>query len=509
MKRRVAASYTPVWPVHTLAEIKNTSNMKGDQAVKKVKPVILSGGSGSRLWPLSRAKYPKQFLPMIGTKSLFAQTLERVGTAYGFDAPLVVANEHHRFIVNEQADKVGVTLERFLLEPVGRNTAPAVAAAALMASRSDPEALLLFLPSDHVIMDMPGFHKAVDRAAAAASAGHLCCFGMTPTRAETGYGYIKAGGGLSGIDGAFHIEAFREKPDAKTAQRYLDEGAYSWNSGMFLFRADVILNEFRKHVPEMLTATEAALVGAKEDLNFLRMDKGDFSAVPAESIDYAIMEKTDLAAVVPAEFGWSDVGSFSALWDVQDKDDNGNVAHGDVMLEDTKDSFVHQGDGMLVATLGVKDLVIVTTDDAVLVADRKRDQDVKKIVDRLKATGREEANFHSIVYRPWGNYRTLAMGDRYQVKEIEVYPGKRLSLQKHHHRAEHWVIVEGSAVVTRDEERHLMSENQSIYLPLGAVHRLENPGKIPLRLIEVQSGSYLGEDDIVRLEDDFHREGEK
>jgi mannose-1-phosphate guanylyltransferase/mannose-1-phosphate guanylyltransferase/mannose-6-phosphate isomerase len=477
--------------------------------VKKIKPVILSGGSGSRLWPLSRSKYPKQFLPLLGSKSLFAQTLERVGVDYGFDMPLVVANEHHRFIVNEQAEKVGISMPQILLEPLGRNTAPAIAAATLLAAKDDPEALLLFLPSDHVIMDAPGFHKAVKKAAVAAAAGHLCCFGMAPTRAETGYGYIAAGSPLDGCDGAFRVDAFKEKPDAATAQAYLDAGTYSWNSGMFLFRADVILDEFRRHQAEMLAATEKALAGAREDLNFLRMAEADFGAVPAESIDYAIMEPTDKAAVVPAEFGWSDVGSFTALADVQKADACGNVAHGDVMLEDTSDSFIHQGDGMLVATLGVKDLIVVTSDDAVLVADKSRDQDVKKIVDRLKGAGREEAHFHSVVYRPWGNYKTLALGDRYQVKEIEVYPGKRLSLQKHHHRAEHWVIVEGSAVVTRDKETHLLSENQSIYLPLGAVHRLENPGKIPLRLIEVQSGSYLGEDDIVRLEDDFHREGEK
>jgi len=477
--------------------------------VNKIKPVILSGGSGSRLWPLSRSKYPKQFLPLLGSKSLFAQTLERVGADYGFDAPLVVANEHHRFIVNEQAEKVGVSAPQVLLEPLGRNTAPAIAAAALLAAKDDPEALLLFLPSDHVIMDTPGFHKAVKKAAEAAAAGYLCCFGMTPNRPETGYGYIAAGAALKGVDGAFHIDAFKEKPDAETAQGYLDAGTYSWNSGMFLFRADVILGEFKRHQADMLAATEKALSGAREDLNFLRMEEADFAAVPAESIDYAIMEPTDKAAVVPAEFGWSDVGSFTALADVQEKDAAGNVAHGDVMMADTSNSFIHQGDGMLVATLGVKDLIVVTSDDAVLVADKSRDQDVKKIVDRLKAAGRAEAHFHSIVYRPWGNYKTLAMGDRYQVKEIEVYPGKRLSLQKHHHRAEHWVIVEGTAIVTRDDETHQLSENQSIYLPLGAVHRLENPGKIPLRLIEVQSGSYLGEDDIVRLEDDFHREGEK
>ncbi len=474
-----------------------------------IKPVILSGGSGSRLWPLSRSKYPKQFLPLIGEKSLFVQTLERVGENYGFDAPLVVANEHHRFIINEQAEKLGLALDPILLEPVGRNTAPAVAAAAILAARESPETLLLFLPSDHVILDVPGFHKAVAVAAEVAAAGKLCCFGMTPSRPETGYGYIAAGDAVAGVDGAFMVSAFKEKPDTATAQSYLDAGTYSWNSGMFLFRADVILEEFKRLRTDILEATEAALEKAAMDLNFLRMQEVDFRAVPSDSLDYAIMEETDKAAVVPAEFGWSDLGSFSALWGASDKDEGGNVSHGDVMMEDTRNSYIYQGDGMLVATLGVEDLVVVTTDDAVMVASKDRDQDVKKLVDRLKTDKREEAHFHSVVYRPWGNYRTLAIGNRYQVKEIEVYPGKRLSLQKHHHRAEHWVIVEGSAIVTRDSEEHLLSENQSIYLPLGAVHRLENPGKIPLRLIEVQSGSYLGEDDIVRLEDDFHRENEK
>lgn len=474
-----------------------------------IKPVILSGGSGSRLWPLSRSKYPKQFLPLIGEKSLFVQTLERVGENYGFEAPLVVANEHHRFIINEQAEKLGLALDPVLLEPVGRNTAPAVAAAAILAARENPEALLLFLPSDHVILDTPGFHKAVAVAATAARSGKLCCFGMTPSRPETGYGYIAAGDAVAGVDGAFMVSAFKEKPDEATAQSYLDAGTYSWNSGMFLFRADVILEEFKRLRSDILEATEAALAGAATDLNFLRMRESDFKAVPSDSLDYAIMEHTDKAAVVPAEFGWSDLGSFSALWGASAKDEGGNVSHGDVMMEDTRNSYIYQGDGMLVATLGVEDLVVVTTDDAVMVASKDRDQDVKKLVDRLKADKREEAHFHSIVYRPWGNYRTLAIGNRYQVKEIEVYPGKRLSLQKHHHRAEHWVIVEGSAIVTRDSEEHLLSENQSIYLPLGAVHRLENPGKIPLRLIEVQSGSYLGEDDIVRLEDDFHRQNDK
>ncbi len=471
----------------------------------KIKPVVLSGGSGSRLWPLSRAKYPKQFLPMLGSKSLFTQTLERVGVNYGFERAMVVANEHHRFIVNEQADKAGIELDDLILEPVGRNTAPAFAIATLTAAKVDPEQLLLFLPSDHVILDMPGFHKTVAAAADAAAAGSLCCFGMTPTRPDTGYGYIAAGEPLNGVNGAFHIDGFREKPDRETAQSYLSSGNYSWNSGMFLIKASVVLEEFERLQPEMLIACRTAMETVSQDLNFLRIDEAAFSLVPADSVDYAIMEKTDKAAVVPAEFGWSDVGSFSALADVQAADKNGNVVHGDAMLEDSKNCFIHSDD-KLVALVGVEDLIVVSTDDAVMVTPKNRDQEIKQIVDRLKREGRIEADFHTTVYRPWGNYCGIGEGERYQVKEITVYPGKRLSLQKHHHRAEHWVIVEGSAVVTRDDEEILLSENESVYLPLGAVHRLMNPGRIDLKLIEVQSGSYLGEDDIVRIEDDFNRE---
>lgn len=472
---------------------------------KLIKPVILSGGAGSRLWPLSRGNNPKQFLPIIGDKSLFVQTLERVGLDYGFAKALVVANDGHRFLARDQADKAGLELDDIILEPVGRNTAPAVAIAVLEAAAKDEDQLLLFLPADHVILDVPGFHKAVGIAAKAAANGYLCCFGMSPTRPETGYGYIAAGDPLDGVDGAFAINAFREKPDAETAEGYIAAGGYSWNSGMFMFRAGTILAEFEKYQPEMLEACRKALAATSSDLGFLRLDQGLFSAVPADSIDYAIMEKTDRAAVVPAEFGWSDVGSFSALSDVQQADANGNVTLGDVLLENVKGSYIHS-EGQLVSAIGVEDLIVVATNDAVMVAPKSEDQNVKALVTALKTSGRSEADFHAKVYRPWGTYRTLAVGERFQVKEIEVYPGKRLSLQKHHHRAEHWVIVEGSALVTRDDEQVLMAENESIYLPLGAVHRLENPGKITMKLIEVQSGSYLGEDDIVRLEDDFNRE---
>ena len=473
-----------------------------------IQPVILSGGAGSRLWPLSRAKYPKQFLPMLGDESLFAATLKRVGVRYGFKPAMVVANEHHRFIVNEQAGRAQIDLAELILEPVGRNTAPAFAVAALTAAEEDPDSLLLFLPSDHVIQDTKSFHNAVDIAADAVAQGKLCCFGMTPTRPETGYGYIAQGAEIDDVPGAFSIAGFREKPDAETAQTYLEQGGYSWNSGMFLMKASALLTEFENHQPEMLNACKAALDTVETDLNFLRMQMDAFAAVPADSIDYAIMEKTAHAAVVPAEFGWSDVGSFSSLADVQAADAAGNVTQGDVILEDTKNCFV-SSENKLVTLVGVEDMIVVSTDDAVLVAPKNKDQDIKKIVSRLKADNRIEADFHKTVYRPWGNYRGVAEGNRYQVKEIEVYPGKRLSLQKHHHRAEHWVIVEGSAVVTRDDEEILLSENESVYLPLGAVHRLTNPGKINLKLIEVQSGSYLGEDDIVRLEDDFNREADK
>ncbi len=472
-----------------------------------IQPVILSGGAGSRLWPMSRAKYPKQFLPMLGDESLFVGTLKRVDVSFGFRPAMVVANEHHRFIVNEQAARAQVDLGSLILEPVGRNTAPAFAVAALKAAESDADALLLFLPSDHVIQDTESFHKAVEVAADAAAEDKLCCFGMTPSRPETGYGYIAQGPAIKSVKGAFEIEGFREKPDVKTAQTYLESGQYSWNSGMFLMKASALLAEFEKHQPAMLQACKVALSTVQADLNFLRMQLDAFAAIPADSIDYAIMEKTNDAAVVPAEFGWSDVGSFSSLADVQTPDEDGNVTNGDVILEDTKNCFVASED-KLVTLVGVENMIVVSTDDAVLVAPKSKDQEIKKIVGRLKSESRIEADFHKTVYRPWGNYCGIGEGDRYQVKEIEVYPGKRLSLQKHHHRAEHWVIVEGSAIVTRDDEEILLSENESVYLPLGAVHRLTNPGKINLKLIEVQSGSYLGEDDIVRLEDDFNREKE-
>jgi mannose-1-phosphate guanylyltransferase/mannose-6-phosphate isomerase len=494
----------------TIIEIDFITKIGLKMTDKKIKPVVLSGGSGSRLWPLSRAKYPKQFLDMIGGKSLFTQTLERVSEAYGFAEPLVVANEHHRFIVNDQASQAGVALDTIILEPIGRNTAPAIAVAALHAAIREPEALLLFLPSDHIILDTPGFHKAIKLAADAAEAGFLTCFGMKPSRAETGYGYIAEGAALAGVEGGYHIQAFKEKPDQVTAEGYLEAGGFSWNSGMFMFRADIILTEMEAHAPAMLKAAKQALDSAHSDLNFLRMDRDAFGAVPADSIDYAIMEKTTRAAVVPSEFGWSDLGSFSVLAEAVGCDGNGtgNAIKGDVIAVETSNSYIHS-DGRLVATLGVEDLIIISNEDCVMIAPKDRDQDVKKLVDVIKAEGRTEADLHSTVYRPWGTYRSIAVGTNYQVKEIVVYPGRRLSLQMHHHRAEHWVIVEGTAKVTRNDEILMMQADESVYLPLGCRHRLENPGIIPLRLIEVQSGAYLGEDDIVRFEDDFNRKDEE
>ncbi len=475
-----------------------------DIAVNTIKPVVLSGGSGSRLWPLSRAKYPKQFLPLYGGKSLFVQTLERVSTRYGFADPMVIANEEHRFIVNEQAKEAGIDVPRVILEPVGRNTAPAVAIAALLAYESDPKTLLLFLPSDHVITDTPGFHKSIECAAHVADQGYLCCFGMQPTRPETGYGYIASGAKVEGREGAFLVRDFKEKPNAETAEHYVQDGGYSWNSGLFMFRADMVIAEFEIHAPEILTACRTALAHMTKDMNFERLDKTGFQAVPADSIDYALMEKTKKAAVIPSQFGWSDVGSYATLASAHQADAAHNVGIGDVMFEDSEGCYVH-ADHKLVAALGLKDMVVVSTDDAVLVAPKSRDQDVKKIVEQIKSENRPEAELHSTVYRPWGNYSTLVIGDRYQVKEIVVYPGKRLSLQYHHKRAEHWVIVSGEAVVTCGDDVKTMGVDQSIYIPMKAKHRLENKTDQNLRLIEVQTGSYLGEDDIVRLDDDFGR----
>ena len=476
-----------------------------------VVPVLLSGGSGTRLWPLSRETHPKQFQPLVGDGSLLQATWRRIEGLAGMAAPIVVANEEHRFMVAEQLRQLGVAPAALLLEPVGRNTAPAIAVAALQAMASGDDPLLLVLPSDHVIRDVPAFHAAVQAATAAAAAGALVTFGIVPTGPETGYGYIKSavptlpvGGQEAGQAGVRAVDRFVEKPDLATAQAYVASGDYFWNSGMFLFRASVFLAELQRFAPAMVAAAKAALAGARRDVDFLRLDRAAFEACPADSIDYAVMEKTAAAAVLPIDVGWSDVGSWSALWEIADQDADGNAHHGDVMALDCRNTLAWGG-RRLVSLLGLRDVIVVDTDDALLVAARDQVQQVKDIVARLKAEKRPEASVHRKVYRPWGSYDGVDSGERFQVKRIVVKPGAALSLQMHHHRAEHWIVVSGSARVTCDERVFILAENQSTYIPLGSKHRLENPGKVPLELIEVQSGSYLGEDDIVRFEDVYGR----
>ena len=466
--------------------------------MSQILPVILSGGSGTRLWPLSREAYPKQFLQLAGEHSMLQSTWLRVADV-ATQAPLVVANEAHRFVAAEQLQQVGTTPSAILLEPVGRNTAPAIAAAALEASCDGADPLLLVLPSDHLIRDVAHFHRAILEAAAIAEQGKLVTFGIQPTAPETGYGYIKAVAG----EGARAIERFVEKPDLATAQDYVASGEYYWNSGMFLFLASRYLQELERLQPQILAACRASWEKARRESDFIRLDADAFKASPSDSIDYAVMEKTVDAAVVPLDAGWSDVGSWTALRDVSEQDANGNAHRGDVIAIDCHDTFAY-GE-RLIAMVGLDDVIVVETDDAVLVGKSDRMQEVKDVVARLKADGRSEATWHRKVYRPWGAYDSIDNGERFQVKRITVKPGGTLSLQMHHHRAEHWIVVSGTAEVTRGDEVLLLAENQSTYIPLGVTHRLRNPGKLPLELIEVQSGSYLGEDDIVRFEDTYGR----
>ena len=464
----------------------------------QLQPVLLSGGSGTRLWPLSREAYPKQFLPLAGDDTMVQATWRRV-EALADLAPIVVANEEHRFLVAEQLRQVGAPVPAILLEPVGRNTAPAIAAAALQAMAGGADPLLLVLPSDHVVRDVAGFQRAVREASSAAEAGALLTFGIVPDAPETGFGYIQAEAG----DGLRQVLRFVEKPDAATARSYLDAGGYYWNSGMFLFRASRYLEELARFRPDIVDAVRAAHVAARHDGDFVRLDKDAFSACPSDSIDYAVMEKTADAMVLPVDIGWNDVGSWSALWDVAERDADGNAHHGDVIAVDSRNSYAYAQ--RLVALVGVDDIVVVETDDAVLVARKDKVQEVKQVVARLKQEQRSQAVLHREVHRPWGSYDSVDNGGRHQVKRIKVKPGAALSLQMHHHRAEHWIVVSGTAKVTRGDETLLLSENESTYIPLGVKHRLENPGKVPLELIEVQSGSYLGEDDIVRFEDVYGR----
>lgn len=471
---------------------------------RKIIPVLMSGGSGSRLWPMSRELYPKQLLSLCSDKSMLQDTALRVTDDGRFAAPLVVCNQEHRFIIAEQLRQIGCAPAAIVLEPVGRNTAAACAVAALKAVETDPEALILILPADHMVLDTPAFLDAVDKAAAAAQAGYLVTFGIQPTGPETGYGYIRRGAALPRPAGAYRVAEFVEKPSRDVAQLYVDGGEHFWNSGMFLFPAGKLLSEMERYEPAVLDACRQALAMGASDLDFLRLDPAAFSAAPSTSIDYAVMERTDAAVVVPADLGWTDVGAWSALWDVGAKDGDGNVTVGDVVMHEAGNCYV-RSEQHLTAVVGLDDVVVVVTDDAVLVADRNKVQNVKAVVERLKKEGRSEPVSHRKVHRPWGSYQSIHAGDRFQVKCLTVAPGCQLSLQKHYHRAEHWVVVSGTALVTRGEDQVMVYENQSIYIPMGTVHRLENPGKVPLNLIEVQSGSYLGEDDIVRLEDVYGR----
>jgi len=463
-------------------------------------PVILSGGSGTRLWPLSRGIYPKQFLPLVSDKTMVQETVLRLKGIEGLQAPIAVCNEDHRFMMAEQLCRIDVHPKCIILEPIGKNTAPAVTMAALAVN--DPEDILLVLPADHVIENVAAFQEAVIKARELAKQGFLATFGIVPTAAETGYGYIKRSS--ENIAEAFKVAEFVEKPNAEVAQAYVDSGEYYWNSGMFAFKAGCYLEELEKFAPDMLAACRSAYSAAKVDVDFVRLDKELFAQCPSDSIDYAVMEKTDKAVVIPLDANWNDVGSWSALWDVRVKDSRGNALSGDVLALDTESSFIHS-ENKLVAVIGVKDLVIVETDDAVMVAPKGRVQEVKEIVNTLKKQQRSEANLHRKVYRPWGHYDSVDNGERHKTKRIVVKPGAKLSVQKHHHRAEHWVVVKGTALVTKGDETMLLSENESTYIPLGVVHRLENPGVIPLEMVEVQSGSYLGEDDIVRFEDKYGR----
>jgi mannose-1-phosphate guanylyltransferase len=463
----------------------------------------MAGGSGSRLWPSSRALFPKQFLSVAGKDTMLQATFSRVMGLLN-SSTSVICNEEHRFIVAQQAQELKFGLASIILEPEGRNTAPAIALAAFDAMESNPSVapLLLVMAADHVIEDVAAFHAAVEVAKVQAEAGRVVTFGIVPESAHTGYGYIQRGAG-SGAS-AYAVSRFVEKPDADTAQAYLDDGSYYWNSGMFLFAADVYLNELKAFRPDIYAACEEAFANRQRDKDFLRIDAEAFMACPDESIDYAVMEKTDKAVVVPLAAGWSDVGAWSSLWEIGDQDAAGNVSSGDVLSYNTTNSYI-RAEHRLVATVGLENVVVVETNDAVLVAAKDQVQDVKKIVEALKAQNRSELSQHRHVYRPWGVYDSIDNGERYQVKRITVKPGAKLSVQMHHHRAEHWIVVSGTAKVTNGDKEIMLTENQSTYIPVGVVHALENPGVIPLELIEVQSGSYLGEDDIVRFEDRYGR----
>ena len=468
-----------------------------------IRPVVLAGGSGTRLWPVSRSLFPKQFAALAGERSLFVQTIERLA-GLGLANPIVVGNEEHRFIVAEQLRGAGIERPVILLEPEGRNTAAAVAAAAQTAIASDPEAILFVLPSDHWIGNTVELERGLKVALEAVRAKSIVAFGVRPTSPHTGYGYIRSGAALAEAAGAHAIETFREKPDAATAAQWVAEGGWLWNSGMFFFRAKDALEELAAHASEISTGVTQAFASTERDGDFLRPEKRAFLAIPSLPFDIAVMEKTERGAVVPLDFDWTDLGDWDSIQSVLPADAAGNTLIGDVMAFDTRNAVV-RSDGPLVATIGLDNVVVIATDDAVLVTSRDSSQKVREVVERLRREERIEADLHTTVHRPWGSYRSLALKGRFQVKEIVVRPGAQLSLQLHHHRSEHWVVVNGTALVTINGEEKVVHETESVYIPVGSSHRLANPGKIPLHLIEVQTGSYLGEDDIVRLEDSFGR----
>ncbi len=479
----------------------------------RILPIILSGGAGTRLWPLSRSLYPKQFLNLIGNDehSLLESTLARLPGHHGFDAPVVLCNNDHRFLVSGAAKNAGITPAAIILEPVARNTAPAIAVAALTAIAGDPDAVIVVMPSDHIIDDAEGFRKAVTTATKVAATGRLVLFGITPDNPNTGYGYILKGQPLADCsEQAFAVERFAEKPDSETAISYLANGNYYWNSGIFVLHAATFIDELERLQPEMLAAAKAALAAAKPDLEFLRLDEENFSASPAGSVDYAVMENTSKAAVIPLDIGWSDVGSWSSLWEILDGDESGNVTAGlaaepgQAVLLDTTKTYVHSTRS-LVATIGLDDIVIVETPDAILVSDKKRSQDVGKVVKQLRVSGVHQHEQHLRNHRPWGYFEQLIIGERFQVKLLHVYPGAELSLQMHHHRSEHWVVARGTALVTIGDEKKFVHENESVYIVATQWHQLANPGKVPLEIIEVQLGAYLGEDDIMRKNDIYKR----
>jgi mannose-1-phosphate guanylyltransferase/mannose-6-phosphate isomerase len=469
----------------------------------KIRPVIMAGGSGSRLWPLSREAAPKQLLPLVSDRSLLQQTLLRVSAA-SFLPPIIVCNDQYRFLIAEQIRDAGVTGAQIVLEPVARNSGAAAAVGALLSEASEPGALVLLLPSDHVIRDVTGFQASVDVAAGGAAADYLMTFGVAPTSAATEYGYIRLGAKIDKAQGCTSVATFVEKPDRAKAEQLLASGGHVWNSGMFMFRPQVFLAELKTYEPKILDAARNAVAKARKDLDFVRLDHDAFAQSPNISIDYAVMERTARAATCALSSDWSDLGSWSAIWDALPHDDLDNAVQGDVVLQDTRGSLV-RSNGRLTAVLGLEDVIVVTTDDAVLVASKERSQDVRKVVDQLKARGRKETRENTVTHRPWGKYENIDQGDRFQVKLITINPGASISLQLHHHRSEHWVVASGTGRVTRGDEVFQLYENQSTFIPVGVKHRLENPGHIPLQIIEVQSGGYLGEDDIVRFDDRYGR----